>query len=269
MTDALKLMCLFAHPDDESLGTGGLLAKYGAEGVETFVVTATRGQYGWHGRPDPDPGPEAFGRYREAELRAAAAVLGVREVSVLDYVDGDLDQANPAAVMGLLAAHLRRLRPQVVVTFGPDGSYGHPDHIAICQFATGATLLAADPQAAVPGDLLPHRVSKLYYMLDTFELLALYSTIFPDLVIKVDGIDRRGQGWAEWMITASIDADAHWRTAGRAIACHASQLVGFENFAAQLKQHHSLLVGRQTFYRAFSLVNAGRQRETDLFEGLR
>ena len=126
-----------------------------------------------------------------------------------------------------------------------------------------------DPQAAVPGNLPPHRVSKLYYMLDTFELLALYSTIFPDLMIHVDGVDRRGQGWAEWMITTSIDADAHWRTAGRAIACHASQLVGFEHFAAQLEQHHQLLVGRQTFYRAFSLVNAGRRRETDLFAGLR
>jgi len=269
MTDPLKLMGLFAHPDDESLGVGGLLAKYSAEGVETYVVTATRGQRGWHGLPAIDPGEEAFGRVREAELRAAAAVLGVREVSLLDYVDGDLDQADPAEVMGQLAAHLRRVRPQVVVTFGPDGSYGHPDHIAICQFATGATVLAADPQAAVPGGYEPHRVSKLYYLFDTPELLALYNTIFPELVMHVDGIDRRGQGWADWMITASIDADAHWRTAGRAIACHASQLVGFEHFGEQLEQHHTVLVGTQTFYRAYSLVNSGRHREADLFEGLR
>jgi LmbE family N-acetylglucosaminyl deacetylase len=269
MTEPLKLMCLFAHPDDESLGTGGILAKYSAEGVETYVVTATRGEYGWHGLPDPDPGPEAFGRYRETELRAATAVLGVRDLTVLDYVDGNLDQADPAEVQGLLAAQLRRVRPQVVVTFGPDGSYGHPDHIAICQFATGATVLAADPQAAVPGGWPAHRVSKLYYLMDTLELLALYNTMFPELVMHVDGVDRRGQGWADWMITTRIDADAHWRTAARAIACHASQIVGFENFEAQLAQNHTLLVGNQTYYRAFSFVNSGRQPETDLFAGLR
>jgi len=269
MTDALKLMCLFAHPDDESLGTGGLLAKYSAEGVETYVVTATRGQRGWRGLPAPHPGEDAFGRYREAELRAATAALGVHELTVLDYVDGDLDQADPAEVQGLLARHLRRVRPQVVVTFGPDGSYGHPDHIAICQFATGATMLAADPHAAVEGGLPPHRVSKLYYMLDTVEFMAAYSAIFSEPVMPVDGLERRAPGWPDWMVTTAIDADAHWRTAARAITCHASQLVGFEDFAAKLEQHHALVLGCQTYYRAFSHVTAGRRRETDLFAGLR
>ena len=269
MTIELKLMGIFAHPDDESLGTGGLMAKYAAEGVHTSIVTATRGQRGWHNVPPIDPGLEGFGRIREAELRCAAEVLGIRDVTVLDYLDGDLDQADPTEVQGLLAMHLRRLRPQVVVTFGPDGSYGHPDHIAICQFATGATALAADPTAAVPGDYAPHRVSKLYYLLDSHDTLELYNRIFPELVMHVDGIDRRGQGWPTWMMTAVIDADAHWRTAARAIACHPSQLAGYENFVTALETHHKQLVGTQTYYRAFSLVNGGRLPETDLFEGLR
>src|SRR5689334_11567783 len=111
MTAQLKLMGIFAHPDDESLGTGGLLAHYAAQGVHTAVVTATRGQRGWHGVPPEDPGLDGFGHIREAELRCAAAVLGVSDLTILDYVDGDLDQAEAAEVQGLLAMHLRRVRP--------------------------------------------------------------------------------------------------------------------------------------------------------------
>ena len=76
----LRLMCVLAHPDDESLGTGGTLAKYAAEGVETYLVTATRGERGRFGDNGEPPGPEVVGRTREAELRAAAKELGVREV---------------------------------------------------------------------------------------------------------------------------------------------------------------------------------------------
>ena len=161
MNDKLRLMCVLAHPDDESLGTGGILARYAAEGIETYLVTATRGERGWPGRPEDYPGLQELGRIREAELRWAAENLGVREVSFLDYVDGDLDQADPSQVIGQIAAQLRRVRPHVVVTFGPDGIYGHPDHIAISQFTTAATVAAADAGYGA-GDLPPHRVSKLY-----------------------------------------------------------------------------------------------------------
>src|SRR5262249_22162753 len=135
-----RLMAVLAHPDDESLGVGGTLAKYAAEGADTFLLTATRGDGGRYRGIRPDdprhPGAPALPAVREAELRAAAAVLGVREVSLLDYRDGYLDRANPAEVVGAIAAHVRHVRPDVVITFGPDGAYGHPDHVAISQFAT-------------------------------------------------------------------------------------------------------------------------------------
>ena len=108
-----------------------------------------------------------MGQTREAELLAAAQILGVRAVHFLDYIDGDLDQADPAAAIGQIAGHLRRLRPQVVVTFGPEGAYGHPDHIAICQFTLAALVAAADPAWRPGPGSAPHRVSKLYYMADT------------------------------------------------------------------------------------------------------
>ena len=163
MSSALRLMAILAHPDDESLGVGGTLAKYAAEGVETFLVTATRGQKGrFRGHRDPPehPGAERLGEIRERELRAAAAVLGVGDVAVLDYQDQALDRADTREAVEAIAAHIRRVRPHVVVTFGPDGAYGHPDHIAISQFTTAAIVAAAASagRAAPGGQAVPHRV---------------------------------------------------------------------------------------------------------------
>ena len=126
-------MAVLAHPDDESLGVGGTLAKYAAEGADVFLLTATRGDAGGfrgHRRGDEGhPGPQALGTIREAELRAAAAVLGLRDVALLDYHDQQLDRAEPSEAVSRIAAHLRRVRPDVVITFGPDGAYGHPDRM--------------------------------------------------------------------------------------------------------------------------------------------
>src|SRR5215468_8832922 len=96
---APRLMAVLAHPDDECLGVGGTLAKYASEGVEVFLLTATRGdagRYYGHRRGEGEhPGPAALGAIRETELRAAASVLGLREVSLLDYPDQHLDRAVP------------------------------------------------------------------------------------------------------------------------------------------------------------------------------
>src|SRR5580765_5088771 len=114
----LKLMAVLAHPDDESLGIGGTLAKYAGEGIETYLVTATRGERGRFGESGEKPPPGVVGRVREAELREAARVLGVREVRFLDYYDGNLDQVNVIEAVARIADHLRRVKPQVVITFG-------------------------------------------------------------------------------------------------------------------------------------------------------
>src|SRR5829696_5716029 len=148
VASARTLVAVLAHPDDESLGVGGTLAKYASEGVEVFVVTATRGdggRYQGHRSDDPHhPGAEALADIREGELRSAANVLGVRGVSLLGYRDQQLDRADPREAIGRIVGELRRIRPDVVITFGPDGAYGHPDHIAICQFTTAAVVAAAD-----------------------------------------------------------------------------------------------------------------------------
>src|SRR5262249_5382221 len=145
MNEQPRLMCVLAHPDDESLGLGGTLAMYAAAGVETSLVMATRGERGWSGEAGAYPGPRALGRTREAELRSAAQALGIGDLVFLDEMDGELNRADPTAVITRVVAEIRRIRPSVVVTFGPDGVYGHPDHVAISQLTTAAVVCAADP----------------------------------------------------------------------------------------------------------------------------
>lgn len=267
MREKLKLMCILAHPDDESLGTGGILAKYADEGVAAFLVTATRGERGWFGPAEEYPGPGALARRREQELKTAADVLGLKEVTFLDYEDGKLDQADPDEIIGKIAGHLRRIRPHVVVTFDPYGSYGHPDHIAICQFTTAAIVAAANADGG--NGRSPHRVSKLYYFVETRAVLDTYEEAFGELVMDVDGVARRAPGWPAWGITTHIDTAAYSQQVWQAIACHQSQLPGYQALHDLPADRHQKLWDTQSFYRAFSLVNGGRTVERDLFAGLR
>jgi LmbE family N-acetylglucosaminyl deacetylase len=273
---APRLMAVLAHPDDESLGVGGTLAKYASEGVDVFLVTATRGDAGrYRGyRPSDDqhPGPVALAAIREGELRAAASVLGICEVSVLDYGDQLLDRANPREAVADIAGHLRRVRPDVVVTFGPDGAYGHPDHVAISQFTTAATVAAADSGFAVEGvdaAAPPHPVSKLYYIAWPETAWGAYEAAFKKLTSTVDGVERQATAWPEWAITTVIDTRHFSSTVSRAISCHESQVSAYQRLKELSPDHHEALWGRQSYYRVFSTVNGGRARETDLFEGIR
>ena len=252
-------MCVMAHPDDESLGTGGVLAKYSREGVGTFVVTATRGERGRFDDKGTSPGLTIVGQTREAELRAAARELGVREVILLDYIDGDLDQADVTEASEKIADHIRRVRPHVIVTFDPFGAYGHPDHIAISQLTAAAIVRAADA----------HRVSKFYYFVNGERKWAAYQAAFKTLTSKVDGHVRAAFAWPDWSITAKVDARDVWQDVWRAVQCHKTQMSIYKNVASLTEDDQKVIWGTGEFYRVFSLVNGGRQVETDLFDGLR
>lgn len=270
MAEALRLLCVLAHPDDEALGMGSTLIKYARAGIETYLVTATRGERGWQGDEKDYPGLGPLGKTREAELRCAAAILGLREVNFLDYVDGEVDQAEPVQAIAKIAAHVRRLRPQVVITFPPDGVYGHPDHIAISQFTAAALVCAADPTWRTEGKADPaHRVSKLYYTVVAKSEIDAYQKYFGELTMTIDGVARGATAWSDWAITTRIPSEECARTAWEAIACHRSQLPTYGKLEKLSEREHRALWGNQCFYRAYSTVNAGRQLETDLFEGLR
>ena len=274
MKRTLKLLAVLAHPDDESLGFGGTLAKYGAEEVDTYLVTATRGERGRFGSLGKGVDPVEVGRVREAELRAAAAVLGIREVSILNYPDGALDQVEPTTAIRAIVSQLRRIQPDVVVTFGPEGAYGHPDHIAISQLTTAATICAADcryrtDDGSQADSLSPHRVAKLHYLAWRNSKWQVYQAAFRKLTSMVDGVERQAPPWPDWAVTTEIDTSAYWPIVWKAVCCHQTQLSIYERLQNLSEDEQTALWGSQEFYRAYSSVNGGRKLETDLFEGVR
>jgi len=269
MKEPLKLLAVFPHPDDESLGLGGTLARYAAEGVETYLICATRGERGWPGPPEQNPGFATLGRMREAELRCAATKLGLKEVTFLGYLDGDVDKADPRELIAVIALHICRIRPQVVITFAPDGGYGHPDHIALAQFTAGALVCAADVEYGSAHQQAPHRVDKFYHMVDTCSTVDTLQAEVGEFSFLVDGVRRSLVGWEEWAITTRVDTRAYFDQAWQAILCHESQLPGLGRLTELPREVLLRIWGEGTFVRIYSMANAGRKVEDDLFEGLR
>lgn len=270
MTEPLRLLLVFAHPDDESMGMGGTLAKYAEEGVETYYLCASRGERGWFGPEEQNPGLSALGQLRTKELENAVRELGMKGLYFLDTIDGEVDQADHAEAIRRIVTHIRRIKPQVVVTFPPDGNYGHPDHIAAGQFTSAAIVCAADSSYQDADSLPPHRVLKLYYMVDSENFINLVAPFLGDMTFPVDRQLRGEIAWKEWMITTRIDMAEYCHAAWRAIQCHQSQLPSIGRLAEMHEDAGAAVLAMQgTFYRAFSLVNGGRETEKDLFEGVR
>jgi len=173
MHTELSLMVVHAHPDDESIGTGGILAKYSAEGIRTVLVYGTRGEVGEILNPDfvpPSPGMK-IEDIRTLELEKALKVLGVKSVHFLGYRDSGIAgspenhhpqafaEANMREATGKLVDIIRRERPYVIVTYNERGFYGHPDHIMANRVTLQAFRTADDPEfdcknGGIPGGRL-------------------------------------------------------------------------------------------------------------------
>jgi LmbE family N-acetylglucosaminyl deacetylase len=128
---------------------------------------------------------------------------------------------------------------------------------------------AADTGYDPAANQAPHRVSKLYYLVETEENLAAYQEAFGELVMQIDGQARRAVSWKPWAITARIDTADYWQQVWDAISCHRSQLPGYNALMDLPQSQRQDLWASQAFYRAYSLVNGGRSTEQDLFAGLR
>lgn len=168
----LRLLCITAHPDDEAGGFGGALAVYHERGVETSVICLTPGQAARNrGGARSD---EELSAIRRREFAAACALLKITHGEVLDYRDAGLDRADLYQVVGELTRRIRTLRPQVILTFGPEGAItGHPDHSMASLFATLAFHWAGRPDRypeQLQNGLRPHRAQKLYYSTAGFTL---------------------------------------------------------------------------------------------------
>lgn len=164
MSTPPRILGVFAHPDDEVFVAGGTLAKYAAEGAEIMVVSATKGQAGQI-RDAAIATRRTLGAVREQELHLSCQRLGVRHSICWGYGDGTLDQLDQNVLVRDVVRIIREFRPDIVLAFGPDGGYGHPDHIAMSLATTEAVRRADDPDAfpeQLAAGLTPHQPGRYY-----------------------------------------------------------------------------------------------------------
>jgi LmbE family N-acetylglucosaminyl deacetylase len=249
--DGQRLMVVMPHPDDECFGCASTIARYGAEGTAVSLVTMTRGGAGlWNGRVPGDL--RALTDVRALELRDAASELGVTFLEVFDYPDGALERVEEvdavrARFLGDIVRVIRSHRPQVVVTFGPEGAYGHPDHKVVSRMTVQACTLSGDPAAyeleALALGIAPWSPTKLYFQ--TANTMAVESLKLPPQPPITTRVSIRGFEEAKL----------------RAFARHRTQTQEWEPLRK--------FVASQGDTEVFSLVGAADGlREDDLFHGI-
>ncbi len=292
-----RLLLVHAHPDDESINNGATMAAYAARGAQVTLVTCTLGEEGEvippelaHLAPGRD---DALGPYRAGELAGAMKALGVTDHRFL----GGLGRYRDSGMMGTeqnerpgafwsadldeAAAHLvaviREVRPQVLVTYDPNGGYGHPDHIQAHRVAMRAAGLAADPGFR-PETGEPWSIAKVYWnRVPRSEAVAAFARLREDLAVpgrlpftSAASLDDVPGVVDDEVVTTEIDGTAHAAAKAAAMRAHATQITVAEpyfvlsNDLAQplfTTEYYELVRGRRT--------GGGRDgRETDLFEGI-
>lgn len=221
------LLAVFAHPDDESFRCGGALALLARRGVRVHVLTATQGEAGSCGDP-PLCRADELPAVRERELRCACAALGTEPPGLLDYRDGALADVDEGEAVAQVVAAIRELRPQVLLTWPPDGLSGHSDHVAVSHW----TALAFQ-QAAALGPDAPAALYHLAVPRSVAQALAL-----PHLHAVPDE-----------QVTLTVDVSPVWEQKLAAIRCHRTQAGGSPILAAS-KEKQRLFLGREHFQRA-------------------
>ncbi len=154
-----RILFIGAHPDDETFFAAGTFAKYRECGVEIYVLSATRGDQGKCGGVCT---PEELPQVRERELADAMDAIGGAHIEFLSYYDKKLSEAPIEEMREQLVASIRRVRPDIAITFDPHGANQHPDHIAISRFVSDAVPIAADPRW-FPQAGRPHRIPRLLW----------------------------------------------------------------------------------------------------------
>lgn len=246
------IMSVFAHPDDETFGVAGTLYRLTQQGHQVFVVTATRGEEGEIA--DPALATQAtLGEVRERELRAAMATVGVEQVAFLDYRDGHLAEANFDEAVGRIVTHIRAVRPNIIITFAPNGVYGHPDHMRIHELAISAVTAAADP-AQYPQSGSAHRVSKVYYSSPSREALLTIREIMrargEDFVPGGNAatIPVEAMGIPEAELTTTIHlSDDEFAAKMRAMRAHASQMPAGTPFLEEDSPFQTMRLSDESF----------------------
>jgi N-acetyl-1-D-myo-inositol-2-amino-2-deoxy-alpha-D-glucopyranoside deacetylase len=264
------LLLVHAHPDDESISTGGVMLKAKAHGHRVVLVTATRGELGEIHNMDEAQARPRLGDIRTEELKAAGAILGVDRQEFLGYRDsgmvdtpGNKDprsfhQADLDEAAEKLAAFLREERPAVVVTYAEDGIYGHPDHIKTHHVANAAL------------DILEHEgspVRKLYYTAIPRSLMEAFVQQMPEEARQAIGGNMRIAGTPDELVTTHVDVHDYVERKRDAFRAHVSQNDPNSWFATMQDQIYELAFGTE-YYQLARGTLASEPPERDLFAGI-
>jgi LmbE family N-acetylglucosaminyl deacetylase len=272
-----SMLVVFAHPDDEAFGTGGTLAKYASAGVRTTLICATRGEVGEISDPELAT-PDTLSSVREQELLCSAETLGIEEVIFLGYRDSGMIgtpdnehpdafmQANEEEVIAGLVGIMRRVKPQIVLTFEPNGGYGHPDHIAIHNHTVSAFHKAAQEDYGVElGEawradrLIFTAIPKSFFVEMRSRLRAL-----GEDTSDLDRFDETGIVWSDDQVDVEVDVsdvvDRKWS----ALQCHQTQF-GPDNLFRRLPDEDAkALMSREYFAIAWPEISR-EEPGSDLF----
>lgn len=241
------LLAVFAHPDDESLASGGLLAWCADLGADVALLCVTRGQDG------PGASQAELGSRRESELRAAARTLGVKHVVVLGYQDGMLPWVDADGLDSDIRDAITTFEPSVVITFGEDGLYWHPDHVALHERTTAAVTSLGDQAPALYYVTLP--AGRMRKVVEHVAKVTRPPDRPPTQIFGVDDVDAFGS--LTLPPTLMVESGAYATRKLAAIRCHTSQLPG--NALAQIPDDDAAdLIGLELYRRA----PVGRKGET-------
>jgi len=226
--DTPALLAVLAHPDDETFRPGGTLALLAQRGIKVHLLTLTHGEAGSCGEP-PLCTPNELPSLRERELRCASAALGIQQPHLLDYADGHLHEADTETMIAHILSVVNEVRPQILLSFGPDGLSGHPDHIAVGQWTNEAFRRAEG-------------------------IAALYTIAVPQsLAQRLD--TRQIHPVADEAIALILDVASVWETKLAAMRCHATQWSSSPMMSAPAERQY-IFFGREYFVRAAKRYSA-------------
>jgi LmbE family N-acetylglucosaminyl deacetylase len=276
MAETLTLMAVHAHPDDESSSTGGVLATYSGQGLRTVVVTCTNGEFGdapGGVKPGEDGHDEqAVAQLRLAELRQACKILGVTDLETLGYHDSgmpDWDYKDRpeafcnvplAEVTERVGALMEKYRPQVVVSYDPDGPYQHPDHVHTARAAAAAAAATGIPAKFYQTAMRPSSWRKIWDALrELGEDVPGPREVSDEMRAQMEEAERR--------ITTTVDIRPVLARKREALFAHSSQIQEswFSKIPAGIAEE---AFGFETFIRATDTTGTPLP-EDDLFAGLR
>ncbi|HZW35872.1 MAG TPA: PIG-L family deacetylase, partial [Candidatus Deferrimicrobiaceae bacterium] len=235
-------------------GPGGTIAKYSSGGAGVYLATATAGQAGMIGDP-PVTDREHLGEVRSAELLCAARVLGIREVAFLGFMDGQLPQTRLPLLVEKAVEQIRRVRPHVVIGFGPGGVSRHPDHVVMSEVALEAFDAAADPlrfPRRPPEGFPPWAPYKLYQFEIAQEILDAWNA-------PLAGVPRE-------KLTAFVDVSDFVERKVEAFSCHRTQAK--DSVRILSREGYREFARLETYVLAKTRLPRPRRPESDLFEGI-